>query len=118
MERADWMNEAVRQETEDLQQTHGFEEDEAVAFWHLNQVGQLMGEMWQADFQTWRDRQEQLAERPPGWRLAVREADVAAWHANVQQHVWSLQRVLALRVLRRNFPDGWEKYGDEAAEEG
>jgi hypothetical protein len=35
MEPADWINEQVRGEIETLQRTHGFEEDEAVAFWLL-----------------------------------------------------------------------------------
>ena len=32
MEQADWMNDRVRGEIESLQRTHGFEEDEALAF--------------------------------------------------------------------------------------
>ena len=44
MDHADWMNDAVRQEIEALQRTHGFEEDEAIAFWHLRGAGLLMSE--------------------------------------------------------------------------
>jgi hypothetical protein len=42
MERADWMNERVREEIESLQRTYGFEEDEAVAYWHLRHAGHLI----------------------------------------------------------------------------
>jgi hypothetical protein len=42
MERADWMNERVREEIESLQRTYGFEEDEAVAYWHLRDAGHLI----------------------------------------------------------------------------
>ena len=54
MDDADWMNEQVRQEIEDLQRTYGFEEQEAIAFWHLGQVRPLMDEMWRTDSLAWR----------------------------------------------------------------
>jgi hypothetical protein len=66
-----------------------------------------MDAMWRADFSAWKDREEQRGEQPPGWQIAAREEEVARWHANVEQHVWALQRVLAMRVLRRHYPDGW-----------
>src|SRR5215207_1019373 len=44
----EWMNDEVREEIEDLQRTHGFEEDEAVAFWHLQQAGKQINALWRA----------------------------------------------------------------------
>jgi hypothetical protein len=49
VEHGDWMNDQVREEIEGLRQTHGFEEDEAVAFWQLGQADKLMNEMRRAD---------------------------------------------------------------------
>jgi hypothetical protein len=95
VDHADWMNDAVRQEIEALQRTHGFEDDEAIAFWHLRGAGLLMSEM------------TQQGEQPPGWRTAAHNDDVAEWHTHIQHHVAALQRALAVRVLQRDYPDGW-----------
>jgi hypothetical protein len=35
VEHYEWMNAQVRQEIEDLQRTYGFDEDKALAYWHL-----------------------------------------------------------------------------------
>jgi hypothetical protein len=58
MERADWMNDQIRGQIEDLQQTHGFVEEEAVAFWHLSQAGKLMNDMRRADLEEGLERYE------------------------------------------------------------
>jgi hypothetical protein len=39
VEHYEWMNDQVRKEIEDLQRTHGFDEDEALAYWHLRHAG-------------------------------------------------------------------------------
>jgi hypothetical protein len=49
----------------------------------------------------------QQGEQPPGWRTAAHNDDVAEWHTHIQQHVAALQRALAVRVLQRDYPDGW-----------
>jgi hypothetical protein len=49
MEPADWMNEQVRDEIETLQRTHGFEEEEAVAFWLLQQAWKQMHTLRRVD---------------------------------------------------------------------
>jgi hypothetical protein len=36
------MNDQVRKEIEDLQRTYGFDEDEALAHWHLRHAGTLL----------------------------------------------------------------------------
>jgi hypothetical protein len=38
----EWMNDQVRKEIEDLQRTYGFDEDEALAYWHLRHAGTLL----------------------------------------------------------------------------
>ena len=35
VEHYEWMNDQIRKEIEDLQRTYGFDEDEALAYWHL-----------------------------------------------------------------------------------
>jgi hypothetical protein len=42
VEHYEWMNEEVRKEIEDLQRTYGFDEDEALAYWHLRHAGTLL----------------------------------------------------------------------------
>jgi predicted nuclease of restriction endonuclease-like (RecB) superfamily len=42
------MNEQVREETADLRRRFGFEQEEAVACWHLRRAANLMREMWHA----------------------------------------------------------------------
>ena len=36
------MNDQVRKEIEDLQRSYGFDEDEALAYWHLRYAGTLL----------------------------------------------------------------------------
>ena len=112
MDHADWLNDAVHQEVEALQGSRGFEENEAVAFWHPRQAEELMGAMWDEEFQEGRDRQEQRGgeqrSKQPGFdHLWARIDDQVAWHTSVKQHLWALRKPLALRVLRRDYPDGW-----------
>ena len=59
MEHYEWMNEQVRQEIEDLQRTYGFDEDEALAYWHLRHAG-ILGMAGQADLVLGRDRDDAL----------------------------------------------------------
>ena len=49
MEHYEWMNDQARQEIEDLQRTYGFDEDEALAYWHLRHAGILLLAMRRAD---------------------------------------------------------------------
>ena len=42
MEHYEWMNDQVRKEIEDLQRAYGFDEDEALAYWHLRHAGTLL----------------------------------------------------------------------------
>jgi hypothetical protein len=89
MEHADWTNKQVRQQIEALQQTHGFEEDEALAYWHIREAAKLMNEM----------RIEDLIMAP--------EEYTAPWYSTVHQHFIALYRALGERVLQRDYPDGW-----------
>jgi hypothetical protein len=106
MEHADWMNEQVRGEIETLQDTHGFEEDEAVAFWHLGQAGKLMNDMKRDDRQEDMDLYEGQ-DNQEMWQQAIFLNHAIQLHTTVRQHITALQRALGHRVLRRNFPDGW-----------
>jgi hypothetical protein len=106
MERADWMNDQVREQIEDLQQTHGFVEEEAVAFWHLSQAGKLMNDMRRADLEEGLERFEGRADQE--MRQPVVFLDNAnRWYTNVLQHFTALQRALVHRVMQRNYPEGW-----------
>jgi len=106
MEPADWINEQVRDEIETLQRTHGFEEDEAVAFWLLQQAWKQMHALRRVDIVQEMGRHE---GRPD--QLALQHTvvlnHVARWYAGINQHFIALREQLGARVLRRTFPDGW-----------
>jgi hypothetical protein len=113
----DWMNEQVRGEIEDLRQRYGFEEDEAVAFWHLQQAGDLMNKMRSADLLQEINRHEGQDDEA-AFRQVIVPNHVARWHSRVGQHFAALNQALGRRVLGRAFPDGWGgQYQSEATEE-
>jgi hypothetical protein len=102
-----WINDQVREELTDLRRRYGFEEAEALAFWHLRKAGALMNDMRAADINQDLDRMEAQEQRSGRDGLAALVVDVARWHAVVYQHFAALNRALGQRVLRRNFPEGW-----------
>ena len=106
MEPADWINDQVSEELEDLQRTHGFEEDEALAFWLLQQAAKQMNSLRRGDILNEMSRHE---GRPD--QLALQHAivveHVSKWHSGIRQHFTALQDALGARVLRRAFPEGW-----------
>jgi hypothetical protein len=105
MEQAGWMNDQIRDEIETLRRTHGFEE-EAIAFWYLQQAAKQMHALRREDITQEMDRHE---GRPD--QLALQHAivveHVTKWHSGIQQHFTALQDALGARVLRRTFPEGW-----------
>ena len=88
MEHYEWMNDQVRKEIEDLQRSYGFDEDEALAYWHLRHAGILLLAMRRTE-----------APETIGGRAQI--------ESNVLQHLSALRRELGDRVLRRNYPEGW-----------
>jgi hypothetical protein len=88
VEHYEWMNDHVRQEIEVLQSTFGFDEDEALAYWHLRHAGTLLLAM-----------RRTRAPETIGGR--------AQFESNVVQPLAALRRELGDRVLRRNYPEGW-----------
>ena len=88
VEHYEWMNDQVRKEIEDLQRSYGFDEDEALAYWHLRHAGILL-----------------LAMRRTGAPETI--GGRAQMESNVLQHLSALRRELGDRVLRRNYPEGW-----------
>jgi hypothetical protein len=106
VEHATWMNEEIRPEIEDLRGRYGFEEDEALAFWHIRQAGGLMNEMRRSEL-----HQEIARHEGQDDEVAFRQITIAVhtarWHTTVWQHVIALHQVLGNRVLRRHYPEGW-----------
>ena len=101
MEHYEWMNDQVRQEIVDLQRTYGFDEDEALAYWHLRHAGTLLLAMR-------RTGAAKLAgEGEESDRLASMVHSTAQIESNVLQPLSVLRRELGDRVLRRNYPEGW-----------
>jgi len=108
------MNDQVREEIEDLQQTHGFEENEAVAYWHLRQLWSMLVDMRRTDDLKLASRREERGEEYRFASILDNRADI---ESNVLQHLSALRRELAYRVLRRHFPNGWGKPYKAADEE-
>ena len=100
VEHYEWMNDQVRKEIEVLQRTYGFDEDEALAYWHLRHAGTLLLAMR-------RTEASERAEEEESTRLARMIHGRAQIESNVLQHLSALRRELGDRVLRRNYPEGW-----------
>jgi hypothetical protein len=101
VEHYEWMNDQVRKEIEDLQRTHGFDEDEALAYWHLRHAGILLLAMRRTD------ALERAEEGDESVRLARTIHGRSQIESDVLQHLSALRRELGDRVLRRNYPEGW-----------
>ena len=102
MEHYEWMNDQVRKEIEVLQRSYGFDEDEALAYWHLRHAGTLLLAMRRADAPA-----ERAEEGEESVRLARMIHGRAQIESNIVQHLSALRRELGDRVLRRNYPEGW-----------
>jgi hypothetical protein len=112
VEHAEWMNAEVREEIEDLQRTHGFEEREAIAYWHLAEARRLMVRWSFEDEETRLANVEEEYGALSAVQRAGREMSDSASHAaeveaRIGQHFSALYRELGLRVLRRSYPEGW-----------
>jgi DNA gyrase/topoisomerase IV subunit A len=101
VEHYEWMNDQVRQEIEDLQRTYGFDEDEALAYWHLRHARILLLAMIRTAAPELAEEGEQSA------RLAGMINSRSQIESDVLQHLSALRRELGDRVLRRNYPEGW-----------
>ena len=110
MEHYEWMNDQVRKEIEDLQRTYGFDEDEALAYWHLRHAGTLLLAMRRTGAP---ELAEQGEESDRQARMIHRRAQI---ESNILQPLSALRRELGDRVLRRNYPEGWGS-AHEAIEE-
>jgi hypothetical protein len=135
MEQGEWMNEQIKQQIEDLRRRFGFEEQEAVAFWHLREARGLIVEMLLADEgahesnegegeDDLEEEDDTLSERDAfaesirritesigqvGPDIANSIAFRVESEARILQHFTALHRELGMRVLRRSYPDAWSQ---------
>jgi hypothetical protein len=135
MEQGEWMNEQIKQQIEDLRRRFGFEEQEAVAFWHLREARALIVEMLLADEgahesnegegeEDLEEEDDTLSERDAfaesirritesigqvGPDIANSIAFRVESEARILQHFTALHRELGMRVLRRSYPDAWSQ---------
>ena len=112
MEHREWMNEQLKEEVETLRRTHGFEEDEAVAYWHLAEARRLMISLILDDEEQRRTHLREAYDELLGLQRLVQETADTVSHAtktetSISQHFSALYRELGLRVLRRSYPEGW-----------
>ena len=104
----DWANEQVQKEIADYMQNFGFSEKEAVVFWHIQQAQNLLSELRQADINKEMDRQDEMGEeRSAEDSIYDLITDVAIDESRVWSHFSAIRRELAIRVLQRNYPQGW-----------
>jgi hypothetical protein len=101
VEHYEWMNEQVSKEIEDLQRTYGFDEDEALAYWHLRHAGSLLLAMRRTG------APERAEDGDESARLARMINGRSQMEWDMLQHRSALRRELGDRVLRRNYPEGW-----------
>ena len=144
MEQGEWMNEQVKQEIEDLRRRFGFEEQEAVAFWHLREARGLIVEMLLADEGAHESNEGEEEDDGEGEDVILSDSaafaesirritesigqvgpDIAnsiafrvETEARILQHFAALHRELGMRVLRRSYPDGWGQEPFVEEEEG
>lgn len=121
MENADWMNEQINEEIEDLCRMYGFEEKEAIAFWHLAKARQLMADLRLTEndkrIESMQEEYNQLSSASKtGQQIADSITLSAKTHAEVLQHFSALYRELGRYVLIRNYPQGWGGIIEEAEE--
>lgn len=107
-----WMNEQVKGEIEDLRRKFGFEQKEAIAYWHLRRAEWLRGEMDLEDRQQKREseKEEDDALGYHEWlgKTISSAADSQARAAEKYgQHFGALYRDLGTRVLKRDYQEGW-----------
>ena len=112
MERSEWMNDEVRDEIEELRRRFGFEENEAVAYWHLMQAHRLMARLAIDESDALiTDAEAEYADLPLGereGRLLAEEVSLATkTELRIEQPFAALHRELGRRVLRRDYPEGW-----------
>jgi hypothetical protein len=106
------MNEQLKEEIESLRRTHGFEEDEAVAYWHLAEARRLMISLVIEDEEQRRTHLREAYDELLGLQRLVQETTDTLSHAtktetSISQDFSALYRELGLRVLRRSHPEGW-----------
>jgi hypothetical protein len=89
-----------------LRRTYGFEEEEALAFWHLSGAHELMLELARAEDEKLdqvREREYDAEGLSPPRRAARDIGNMATFAAQVEariaQHFEALYRVLGTRVL-------------------
>lgn len=82
--------EPTREHIEDLMRRYGMEEDEARASYHLRQTAELFEKLYP-------DSESNIARLVTGPLKEV----------NFRTHFRALNRILGMRVLDRDYPDGW-----------
>jgi hypothetical protein len=100
-----WMSARVEVEIEDLRQTHGFDQDEATAYWHLQRAAKLMFEMSKTEISEHVAHEQGEINK----ELADIIHGAIIGESRIFQHFLALYRDLGARVLRRDYPTGWGK---------
>jgi hypothetical protein len=86
------MNEQVREEIADLRSRFGFEQEEAVACWHLRRAANLMREMWHAGVLEDMEQDERRGEAEARCQIVRLIQELSLWDTRVHQHFSASQR--------------------------
>lgn len=92
---------------ENLQRQYGFEEKEARAFWHLRQAREAFNELSEEDVSHQINNKYPEGTTNSAEAYAFASETLAKQKVEIGQHFSHLSRWLGLRVLHRDYPQGW-----------
>jgi hypothetical protein len=98
VEHYEWINDQLRKEIEDLQRTYGFDEDEALAYWHLRHAGTLLLAMRRTH------APQRSEEGEESLRLARMIHGRSQIESNVLQHLSALRRRIRRSGVAQELP--------------
>ena len=96
----------IKDTLEEYKSRLGFNDDEALAFWHLSQALDLMLDLAIEDGQQARD---DLAKPGGGFNTWTLIRENSRTEAQIRHPFAALRAELGRRVLRRDYPDGWRE---------
>lgn len=96
--------EGHQEQIESLMRSHGFEKQEAAAWYHLERAREILNELEKED-----------EERTSGGGFSQTYMHIYRG-THIQNHVRTLKSFLAQRVLARHYPEGWGGGRQEEAE--
>ncbi len=99
--------EESREQLEELMRRYGYNEDEAQAAYHLHKAWDLFIKLYAQEAEGRLADAARSGEEETERILAQVSHDTTFAYIHIEAHFHELQRLLAMRVLSRDYPDGW-----------